>query len=362
MDTKQTYEQHPRRRRPKSGQPAAKRKRPVSAVQTGRKTAARPRRTAASAQRKVARQQSASRRTRAYRQRSPERSQQPSRPTPSVVYTPARTFSRNRLVLQLAIIVAVVLAMTFGISIFFKVETITVSGAQKYSAWTVKEASGIEIGDNLLSFGKAKASGKITAELPYVESVRIGIKLPDTVNIEIKELDVAYAIKDNSKLWWLVTSEGRVVDQVDSATAGEYTQVLGVALDMPSAGQQGVAWEEPDPTVSVSTETTQQDTAMETPQTVFAHDRLNAALSILQYLEDNSIIGQVASVDVTDLGNIELWWNAQQYQVKLGDTTQLAHKIELMDKAIKKLQDYDSGVLDISFYLLEDQVIYDAFE
>lgn len=358
MDTKQTKAQHPRRRKPGAAQTAARRRR-SAAAKTGQKAAV-----AAKTERKApARAGRPVQRRRPPVQRPRRENTQALRPTPEVVYTPARPFSRNRLVLQLAIIVAVVLALTFGISIFFKVETITVSGAQKYSAWAVKEASGIEVGDNLLTFGKAKASGKITAELPYVESVRIGIKLPDTVNIEIKELDVAYAIKDNSNLWWLMTSEGRVVDQVDSATAGEYTKVLGVELDMPAAGQLGIAWEKTESTAATdttdTTDTTQQ--SAEPPTTVFARDRLSAALSILQYLEDNSIIGQVVSVDVTDMGNIELWYG-QQYQVKLGDTTQLGHKIELMDKSIKKLQDYDSGVLDISFYLLEDQVIYDAFD
>ncbi len=348
MDTKQTNQRRRHRQDSARSRTAARRK-----TVARRSTESRTGTTDSRARRSAAQQQSSRRQT---------RPAQPVRPTPDVVYTPARAFSRNRLLLQLAIIVAVVLAITFGMSIFFKVDTITVSGNEKYSAWTVKEASGIQVGDNLLSFGKAKAGGQITAKLPYVESVRIGIKLPDTVNIEIKELDVAYAIRDNSKLWWLMTSEGRVVDQVDSATAGEYTQVLGVALDMPVAGQQGVAWENPDPTEPTEPTDTAADPAAEQPQTVFASDRLSAALSILQYLEENSIIGQVATVNVADLGNIELWWNAQQYQVLLGDTTQLGRKIEMMDKAVKKLQDYDSGVLDISFYLLEDQVVYDGFD
>jgi len=116
---------------------------------------------------------------------------------PEVVYTPAKPLNRNRILLRLATVVAVVLALVFAISIFFKVEHVTVSGTEKYDAWTVKEASGIELGDNLLTFGKAKAYGKIKATLPYVDQVHIGIKLPDTVHIVIKELDVVYAMKDS---------------------------------------------------------------------------------------------------------------------------------------------------------------------
>ena len=93
------------------------------------------------------------------------------KPGPEVVYVPPKPFNRNRLLLSLAITLAVVLALTFSISLFFSVEVITVSGAEKYDAWTVKEASGIQYGDSLLSFGKAKAVGKIKMALPYVNTV-----------------------------------------------------------------------------------------------------------------------------------------------------------------------------------------------
>lgn len=287
------------------------------------------------------------------RREKPERKQ--SAPIPNVVYTPAKPLNRNRIILRLATVVAVVLALVFGISIFFKVENITVSGTQKYSAWTVKEASGIEVGDNLLTFGKAQAYGKIIANLPYVESVHIGIKLPDTVNIVIKELDVVYAVKDSNDSWWLMTSDGRLVEQVDSAGAGNCTQIQGFVLDAPAVGEQASAWEQPaDPTAPTPA----------APVTVRAADRLNTALDILQYLEDCGIIGQVVSVNVADLGNVELWYG-QQYQVKLGDTTQLRYKIQCMNEAINGdsgLRDYDSGVLDISFTVKKDQIVYDPMD
>lgn len=285
------------------------------------------------------------------------------KPTPDVVYTPAKPFNRNRLLLRLTTVVAVVLALTFGISIFFKVDTVTVSGNRKYSAWTVKEASGIQQGDNLLTFGKAKASGRITAALPYVESVRIGIKLPDTVNIEIKELDVAYAIQDGTENWWLMTAEGRVVEKVEAGIASEYTQVLGVMLQTPVSGQPAAALEpqqQSDPT-DESTE----ETVVTVPVTVTAADRLTAALSILQYLEEEELFDNVVSVDVNSLGNIQLWYG-QQYHVMLGDASQLSYKISLMNGAINGengLKEYDSGILDITFTTSQGEVvIYEPFD
>ena len=139
--------------------------------------------------------------------------------TPAVIYTEPKPFSRRRFAVQMFSVIAIVLALVMGISVFFKVKTITVSGAETYSPWAVREASGIQEGDQLLGFSVARASAQILTELSYVEKVRIGIKLPDTVNIYLEELDVAYAIKSQDGIWWLMTSEGRIVEQANAAIA-----------------------------------------------------------------------------------------------------------------------------------------------
>ena len=316
----------------RSAAPAGRKAAPTAAAPSRKRTAAQPKRRAAP---KPAQAKPVKR-----------------RPTPDVVYTPAKPFSRSRLILQLITVLAVVLALTFGLSIFFKVEKVVVYGTQKYDAWTVKEASGIQEGENLLSFGKIQAVGKIQAALPYVKNVRIGIKLPDTVNIVIEELDVAYAAQDGANRWWLITADGKVVDQVDALTADDYTKIMGVHIADPVVGEQVSAWEHP----VDSTDPTAETLVITVP----AQERLNTALSILQYLEDNSIMGLVDTVDVEDLADIELWYG-QQYQVRLGDNSQLSYKIRCMCEAVAQLKDYDTGLLDISFMLIQDQVIYEPF-
>ena len=139
--------------------------------------------------------------------------------TPAVIYTDPKPFNRIRLLQQLLLVAAVVVAFVLALSVFFKVETITVSGADTYSPWAIREASGIVEGEGLLTFSRARASAQIRAKLSYVDKVRIGIKLPDTVIIYIEEIDVAYAIQDQDGIWWLMTSEGRIVEQSDSASA-----------------------------------------------------------------------------------------------------------------------------------------------
>ena len=293
--------------------------------------------------------------------RSQERKKQARSRAPKVVYTQPRPFNANRLLLQLAIVMAVVLAITLGLSVFFKVDKVMVYGNEAYSAWTIQEASGIEQGEKLLSFGRIRASAKIKAALPYVDTVRIGINLPNTVNIYITEFDVVYAIQSQNGTWWLMTSDGKVVEQSDAGTASGYTKVLGVELDNPAANEQAKAYEE----AAAQTSSTEaagatEETQEAIPVTVTASDRLNAALSILAELERNDIVGDIASVDVTNLSEIEMWYG-QRYQVEIGDTGRLDEKISNMKQAIAQFSDYEMGVLDASFTVNENQLIFTPF-
>lgn len=285
------------------------------------------------------------------RRRSAERAQRrsqekvrrkPKREAPQIVYTAPRAFNSAGFLLRLATVVAVVIALTFSISIFFKVDKVNVSGTETYTPWMVMEASGIKKGDNLLGLAKAKVSGRITAALPYIGSVRIGLQLPDTVNIEVTELDVVYAVQDSQNQWWLMTAEGRLVEQIADTALQSYTQVLGIQLDAPAVGKQAVAVE------------------AESEEMARGSDRLAAAMTIMQNLELNGIIGEVDSLNVTDLGNLELWYGTQ-YQVKLGDTSRLEYKISCMSAAVNQMDDFRSGILDISFTVWPDQPGYTPF-
>ena len=272
--------------------------------------------------------------------------------TPAVIYTQPAAFNRNRLLIQLMTVTAVVAALVMALSVFFKVNTITVSGAEVYSPWSIREASGIQEGDNLLTFSRARASAQIRAALPYVDKVRIGIKLPETVIIYIEELDVAYAIKSSDGDWWLINSGGRVVEQVDGVTASNYTQVLGVTIANPVVNENAVATE------IAPTETDASGEPI--PLLVTGAQRLFSALQILKALEANDIVGEAASVDVSYIESVVLWYGTR-YQVNLGDTNRMEYKIACMNDTILQLSDYQSGILDVSFTIWPNQVGYTPF-
>jgi len=311
---------------------------------------------------------------------APARSNRQPRQRPEreeVVYTQPPAFNRAGFVMHMLTVFAVVLALALGMSIFFKVENVMVAGAEKYSAWDVREASGIQDGENLLTLSKASIGGRIRTALPYVKSVRIGIKLPDTVNIEIEELDVVYAINDVDDGWWLINAEGKVVDMTDFPGSRNYTRIVGVKLQNPIISEYAVAAQvqeeetlEPtqpedetndETTDETADETTEPTEPMIVPVTVPASEQLRVAVNILQHLEENSIIGKVTTLDVTNISDLSLWYE-DRYQVFLGDTSELGLKIRSMKEAVAQMTGYQNGELDISFTTWPDKVGYTPFQ
>ena len=284
----------------------------------------------------------------------------PRQPAPAVIYTQPAAFNRNRLIVQLMTVAAVALALVIGLSVFFKVEHIYVSGAEVYSESAITEVCGISKGDNLLTFSHARAAALIRANRPYVREVRFGIKLPDTVNIIIEEDDVVYAIKDHTGQYWLINSAGRVVEHTNSTRVSNHTEIRGVRLDNPVPNERAVALESApaaeEETKAAGDETTSESVAV----TTTGAQRLDAALKILQALEENDIVGSAASVDVSRIDDIILWYGTR-YQVNMGDNSRLDYKVACMNAVIAQMSEYQSGVLDVSFTIWPNQVGYTPF-
>ena len=247
---------------------------------------------------------------------------------PEIIHTQPKTFDRRRLLLRIWTIIAIVLAFSIGLSIFFRVEEITVTGCDPYSAWTVSEASGIEVGDSLLFFGEATASSRIMDALPYIKSVRFSIKLPGSVNIIIEEAPVAYALQAADGSWWMMTSDGKIAEKTDAEEANKTTIIKGVVLQDPEVGEQAKAYEQTENTAATGA------------------DRLSAALHLIQLLEANEILGKMSHVDVSNLQQLQMWYQ-NQYQIRLGSLQELETKIATVKAAIPKIGAYQTGIMEL---------------
>lgn len=271
----------------------------------------------------------------------------PKEEIPDIVYTPPKPMRRGAFAWKLVSMVAVVAAVFLGLSVFFRVDTITVAGADKYSPWMIRQASGITTGDALLSIGDARVASRIIDKLPYIDQVKVGVRLPGTVEIQVTELQVTYAIEDENGSWWLISSTGRAIEPVTLEKALGYTRVEGLNIRTPEAGAQvqAIPGRIVDPGEGTAVEMDQSD----------ADQQLAALIQVLTGLEKHRIIGQVARIDMTTVTDIRLEY-PQLLTVLLGDDQRLDYKLGYLAAAVEKLEGSLSGELDLTLEYSEDAV------
>ena len=138
-----------------------------------------------------------------------------------------------KVVSVLAICGAIVLALT----LFFRINTLEVTGQQRYTVQQIQQASGIRIGDNMFLINKFDAASALREKLPYIEEVRINRRLPATLTIQVRECTWTAAVQQNGSAW-LIGPSGKIVERTEpDAEAAQTSAVLdGCELLSPSVG------------------------------------------------------------------------------------------------------------------------------
>ena len=131
-------------------------------------------------------------------------------------------------------------ALVAALALFFKVESIEITGTSRYSTDEVERASGVHVGDNLYLMDKNAVASRITQQLPYVETVQISRRLPKTLCISVTECRGLAAIEQDGRLW-LISEGGKLVDTAPADDAAQYAVVTGLTLESPELGRHFTA-------------------------------------------------------------------------------------------------------------------------
>ena len=104
-----------------------------------------------------------------------------------------RTRRRGRgrfgLLFKVLCLLALVVALTAGATVFFRVEVVSVEGNHRYTREEIVEVAGIQQGDNLYAWNKFQVAERLLQSLPYIGEVSIRRVLPSTVVITVSEWD-----------------------------------------------------------------------------------------------------------------------------------------------------------------------------
>ncbi len=217
----------------------------------------------------------------------------------------------------LSIILAAITVVA-ALTLFFKVETILVTGAGRYSAADIIAASGVETGDNLVLLDRYRVSQRIYTALPYITDVRPKPKFPNTLEIEVTETQAAAAIQGAGG-WWLLSTSGKILEAVDAPAAADYLQIKGIQAETPAASSPAVLPEDSHLTA----------------------ERLSALLTALATQE---ALPRADALDCSDSRKLVLHYDGR-LQVEMFYNADFDFKITCMLSAVDKLEPNETGIL-----------------
>lgn len=244
-----------------------------------------------------------------------------------------RNRGRFSFLFKVLAVIAVLAALTLGVTVFFQLEEVVVTGNSRYTAQEIEEASGLQAGDNLFQFNKNQISNAIQEKLPYVYGVSIVRRFPSTVLITVKELDAVARIEpaaqsgegteeDDSPASqsWLISAGGKLLEPAAADSAA--IQVLGLTALSPRAG-----------------------TMLAVPQEQQA--KLEALLQLLAALEERGTLDLVSQIDLTASTQILMRYDGR-FWVKLSLGSDFAYRLLALDTVLSDWQDYDKGTFDLT--------------
>ncbi len=127
---------------------------------------------------------------------------------------------RKKIIIRALIgIVFLFVGIVLALTLFFNINKIVVSGDKIYSDKEIIEASGVNVGDNLIFLSKSALNEEISSELAYVGSAKIKRRLPSTLEIVITKTDAYMAVAKDG-YYILLDRNGKVLEK-DLEMVGE---------------------------------------------------------------------------------------------------------------------------------------------
>lgn len=235
---------------------------------------------------------------------------------------PRRSRGRFAKVYQLLSAILIVAALVAGCIVFFKVQTIEVTGNHRYTAEEIIGVSGIQIEDNLYTMNKFDIRARVLQELPYIQDLTIRRSLPDTIVITVEESPAVAAVSDGER-WWLMNQEGKLLETAESA--GSVMEVRGLVPLVPNAG--GVL-------------------AVDEAQRL----QYQALLDIIAQLEAHGLLGRINWMDLSSDTEVLMEMDGGRFRVEVPLVCDFEKKFRIWAGALEssRLLPEDTGVWDLT--------------
>ena len=220
---------------------------------------------------------------------------------------------------KLLTLVVVCAAAVLALTLFFKVESVEVTGNSRYSAQEIQDACGVQLGDNLYLLSKPDMVQRLHQQLPYIDEVRITRQLPNTLCVQVTEFSTVYAVEQEGTVW-LLTSGGKIVET--AAERGDTPLIDGCELLAPSLGGD----------VSFALE---------------LQNRQESLFALLTALESAELTGDVRAIHLGDPTVLSMDYT-ESFTVEMPYGADYPRLLRYLTLVIEELETNLTGVIDLT--------------
>lgn len=220
---------------------------------------------------------------------------------------------------KLLTLVVVCAAAVLALTLFFKVESVEVTGNSRYSAQEIQDACGVSLGDNLYLLSKPDMVQRLHQQLPYIDEVRITRQLPNTLCVQVTEFSTVYAVEQEGTVW-LLTSGGKIVET--AAERGDTPLIDGCELLAPSLGGD----------VSFALE---------------LQNRRESLFALLTALESAELTGNVRAIHLGDPTVLSMDYT-ERFTVEMPYGADYPRLLRYLTLVIEELETNLTGVIDLT--------------
>lgn len=221
-----------------------------------------------------------------------------------------------------------------SVTVLFKVKHIVVENLDKttpantgiYTEDAILGALAVPLEENLFGFSAAEKQAEMELQLPYLETIKVRRRLPDTVVVQVAPATESWCAKTDSG--WAILSDGLKVLKVQTDQPADLPVITGLGVNAPTAGRF----------LSLTTEAQSEQIA-----------------DLMEQLYAQDLAGSCTRIDM-GLGTDAYFVYDGRIKVLLGTFNNLDYKLSVAALLLKNesgeyLSSTDRGTLDVSSQL-----------
>ena len=231
--------------------------------------------------------------------------------------------NRQMLLFGLLLLATLVVFIVLSMTVFFNVQQIEVAiegDTARYTYDEIRQASEIEVNENMWRMNLDKIADKIDKKLYYLTDVKLSRKIPSTIVITASEARPAGLIEVQGS-YAVIASSGKVMEIISDPGQISAPVISGISISSCTLGEKIV---------------------FESEVVLARFEEVSSLLIAHDYMKE------VSAMDFSDPYETKFTYLDGRFEVWLGENTQLEYKLECLAPIIAELSPQESGIIDLS--------------